>query len=59
METKPLNLLKAPPIEESPKIEYEIKGYNNLSFNFTIIKESRNVNLKEKEKEDIFILYIK
>ena len=57
METKPLNLLEDPPIEESPKIEYEIKGDNNLSFNFAIIKESRYLNFIVKEKEDIFILY--
>ena len=51
--------MEAPPIEELPKIEYEIKGENNLSFNFTIIKESQNINFIVKENEDIFVLYKK
>ena len=64
MEDKLLNVstLEAPPIEvkeELAKIEYEIKGENNLSFNFTIIKESQYINFIVKENEDIFILYKK
>ena len=57
-----VSTLGAPPIElkeELSTIEYEIKGENNLSFNFTIIKERQYINFIVKENEDIFILYKK